>query len=170
VDVTTVSRGIDRISKAAGHSAGISLVIMMLLITVGVIFRYVLNDPLDFIEEISGYLQLFCVFMGLGYAFANGYHIRTFVLLNKFSPKYQRILNVAQVIVALPWAIIVGVAGVALMKDYVEMGSVSDTNLRTPLWIPTAFIIIGSIILLLNMVNWGLRHLLTKRKEDHTIE
>lgn len=140
-----------RASLVAGQTAGIAAVLMMILVTVSVLARYVLNEPFSFTEEISGYLVMFMVFMGLGYTFRTGGHIRTDLFTGRVSPGVRRWLDLFGALICLGWAAAVLWALAVRTLSYYQEGTQSLTPLQTLRWIPSVFMVIGTALLVLEV-------------------
>ncbi len=81
------ARSIDRASKALSAVAGISLLLMVVVITFGVLMRYLLNNPITGNEEIVQMSGVAAIMLGLPYATLHGAHVRVDIfdhLLGRF--------------------------------------------------------------------------------------
>src|SRR3990172_6113109 len=68
-------RCLEALSDGAGYAAGITVFGLTLLIAAGVFSRRVLGSPLLSVDEVSGYLLLAIVFLGLAPTMKAGGHI-----------------------------------------------------------------------------------------------
>lgn len=142
---------IEAVSHAAGILAGAATLVLAVLVTSGVVARRVLNAPLLFVEEVSGYLVLAIVFLGLAYTFKEGGHIRVDVILGRLTGAARRAAQAACLAVALVWAGFV-VAGTArLVEEYYTQGVLSFAYLQTPLWLPGSVMVVGAVLLALQV-------------------
>lgn len=93
------------IFRVLGDAILSSLMAILLLITVsGVFMRYVMHDPLHWVEEISGLLMVWIVFMGVFFAERDYENLTISFLVDKFKSNWQRFL-----------AIILGLLSVAVL-------------------------------------------------------
>lgn len=142
---------IEAVSDAAGLLAGAATLVLTILVTGGVVARRVLNAPLLFVEEVSGYLVLAIVFLGLAYTFKDGGHIRVDVIFGRLTGAARRAAQAACLAVALVWAGFV-VAGTArLVEEYYTQGVLSFAYLQTPLWLPGSVMVVGAVLLALQV-------------------
>lgn len=75
----------------------ISDIVLGLLVFVtfsGVIFRYVLNRPIEWLEEVQMMAIVWVVFLGAGAAFREGSHVAVEIVVELFPQKIQKILRV----------------------------------------------------------------------------
>jgi C4-dicarboxylate transporter DctQ subunit len=68
----------DRILLAGGILSGCVLIIIMLMVTVKVIFRYVLNEGLIGVDLLSGTLLVYMTFLGAAWVLKHEQHVVLF--------------------------------------------------------------------------------------------
>lgn len=147
------------VTYAANLAAGANFLLMMALVAVSTISRYVFDSPMTGIQELSGFMLAFGVFMGLGYTFRTGGHIRAGVFVDRF-PSHsllRRSLAGLAGITALVWSAALLYALYDRTSGYLESGRQSVGTLQAPLWIPTAFMLVGAALLLLEVLAWLVR-------------
>ena len=144
----------ERLSQLSCYAAGFGAVVMMLLIFIAVVMRYVFKHPFTFTEEVTGYLVLFVVFMGLAYTLVTDGHIRTDLLLKHLPPSARRAADVLSGLVALVWSVVLLVSVGRRAFDYWVDGTRSFTGLKTPLWIPSLFMVLGTVLLVGQLLVW----------------
>lgn len=74
--------------------SSLTLTVLFILTIIGVIFRYLLNNPLVWLEEIQIILVVWTVFLGASAAFRLQAHMSMEFVHEKLSEKGQRILNI----------------------------------------------------------------------------
>lgn len=72
---------------------GLSLALMVILLSSGVFFRYVLNSPIVWSESIAKLLIVWMTFLGASIAFSEKSHIRVDSLVDYFPFKVQKIIK-----------------------------------------------------------------------------
>ncbi|MQB01352.1 MAG: TRAP transporter small permease subunit [Actinobacteria bacterium] len=147
---------LERVSLAAALTSGGLFMLMALMVAVSAVSRYVLQRPIALIEGLSGYVVLFGVFMGLAYTFRTGGHIQTAVVRDRLRPgtRLMRGLDVLGGLVAIVWAATVLVAVYQRTAGYLAAGTTSMTLLQAPLWVPAAMMVLGSALLVVEIVAW----------------
>ena len=68
--------------------------ILVLVTFSGVIFRYVLNRPIEWLEEVQMMAIVWVVFLGAGAAFREGGHVAVEIVVEMFPQKVQKILRI----------------------------------------------------------------------------
>ena len=98
----------------------VALLVLMVIVTFNqVIFRYVLNNSLDWSEEAARYLFVWTCYIGMSFAMHSGSHLEVTVLrgrLGKNSAKYMAAFSCA---VTALFCLVVGFFGIdAVSKFY----------------------------------------------------
>ena len=78
-----VVRAIDLISASAGFIASVALAIMTIVVCYEVISRYLFNAPTTWVTEVSTYLFVAVVFLGLAEAQRANAHIQVEILVDR---------------------------------------------------------------------------------------
>lgn len=118
--------------------AGFSLVILVLVTFMGVIFRYFLNSPLIWEEEIQLMMITWTIYFGASAAFRSGGHIAIDMIVDSFPKKVQKIFDVLIFLVTTGVLIFLMVNGTALVDQFIRTGRV--TNI---LHIPSQYVYIA---------------------------
>src|SRR5262245_38999485 len=84
-----VVRAIDRISASAGFIAAVALAIMTLVVCYEVVSRYLFNSPTTWVTEISTYLFVAVVFLGLAEAQRANAHIQVEILVDRLDAEQR---------------------------------------------------------------------------------
>lgn len=69
------------------------LAILILLTFLGVIWRYVLNEPFTWLEEVQTSCMVWIVFAGAGAAFRSGNHVAIEMVVDLMPEKTQKIME-----------------------------------------------------------------------------
>ncbi len=81
--------------------AVIALVILIVLTSSGVVFRYALGKPFTWLEEVQLFCLVWIVFAAGGAAFRTGNHVAIEMVVEMFPKKVQKIIGVLVDIVVL---------------------------------------------------------------------
>jgi len=138
-----VSRLINGLSKAAGVVAAVCIGTACAITTYGVVMRYAFNKPPIFVEEVSGYLLLAVVFLGIVYAERHGAHIKITILTSRLSKRLQNSLEAITLSLGLVLVVLLIKWAWQLWLYKFGTGVISVTSLHTPLWIPVTVIVIA---------------------------
>ncbi len=82
------------LSKSAEITTTILLGAMIFVLLLQIIFRYVLNSPLTWSEELARYLYVWVTFMGAGYCVYKHMHIEMTMFFDMLPPAVQKVLQV----------------------------------------------------------------------------
>ncbi|MGE0715777.1 MAG: TRAP transporter large permease subunit [Alphaproteobacteria bacterium] len=139
-------RAIDAISDLGGLIGALALAAMTAIVVYEVASRYLLNAPTTWVTEISTYLFVAIVFLGLGAAQRANAHVQVEVLLNSLSPAWRVRLEVATLWLGLMF--VVFSAWHTARFTFLEY--VHDSRdwglLSTPQWIPQVPMTIGLVL------------------------
>jgi TRAP-type C4-dicarboxylate transport system permease small subunit len=148
----SVIDAIERLNVVCGIIAGCGILALVAFLAVSVIMRYLFHRPLEFGEEITGYLLVLIVFLGLAYSLKIGAHIRTDVLTRYAPDRLRYYLEIIAYVFGLTFAAIFTVAGWKLViKNYIH-GTIDFGSLMTPVWIPMTLVGIGATLLLVQFI------------------
>lgn len=155
----SIVRGLERLSEAGGYAAGAVSVLLTALIAVSVISRRVFNAPLLITEEISGYMMVALVFLGLAYTMKTESHIRADILLSHVPLRARAVLEIIATLIALGFAALLAAGTWRLVAEFYTQRTLSFRYLETPLWIPGSLLVIGAALLGLQLVAQLLKRL-----------
>ncbi len=159
---------IERLSSLGTAFASVGYAVMTMGVFVSVVFRYVLLSPMGWTEEVTRFLLVWCVMLGMAYTLQQGRHIRVTTLTRNFSPKVQRALEFIGSLIAL------AVLCVFVYKSYQftsftkDIGEVSQGSLGIPLWCANLALPLGGALFVLQYLVELLKILMgVKGKEVH---
>ena len=148
-----------RIEKILGFSATISsffgvfaVLAMVLIIVVGVTFRYILKLPLRFDAEYTGYLLVMISFVGAAYALKAGSHVRVDILVRKLPPRIYKWVQVVTDIMSLFCISILLFYMWKLAYTNLLRGATSITSMATPLGPVQMLMPLGAALFLLQLL------------------
>lgn len=148
---------LEGLSDGAGAVAAAAVLVLTVMVTGGVAARRVLNAPFLFVEEISGYVVLAIVFLGLAYTLRTGGHIRVNIVQNRLGGRAQTALQGACLLVALTWSGFLIAGTWRLVAEYYTQNVLSFAYLQTRLWIPGSVMVAGGVLLALQCLAMLLR-------------
>ena len=116
------------LSRIAGYLATGVLGLLMLLTVANVILRDFFDKPIMGTPELSEFMMVLVVFLALAWCAITRKHVKVELIVNRFSPRIQAILNGITLLLAL------GVFVVITWQSALESMAVYDTTslLRIP--------------------------------------
>jgi len=145
------------LSDAAAAVAGAATLGLTVLVASGVVARRVFNAPFLFVEELSGYVVLAIVFLGLAHTMRVGGHVRVELVIDSVGGALRTALQGASLLLAGIWAVFFLLAALYQVSEFYTQGILSFAYLQTPLWIPGSFMVVGGALLTLQCLALLLR-------------
>ena len=122
--------------------AGLFYVAMMIIVLVGVIMRYILKASNLYGEEMSRYLMVACVYIGIAAGCRRRVHLNVTMFVNMLPEKPRRVVNmIVRAIVVAVYGLMT-YQGFLMVKQMKGFGQVSPA-MRIPLWIMYTIITLG---------------------------
>ena len=138
-------KGTDRLARWAALLSGVIILIITLLISFDVGMRYLFDSPQLFVDELSGFLQVALIFLGLAYAFTTGAHVRVDLLTTRLAGPVRARLRLFTLSVGLVLVLVVSWVTARSAHTAFDYGRVSTVELY-PLWIPMVMIPLGLLL------------------------
>jgi len=141
----------ERLLTIINTIAALLLAGAVIMMTFQILLRTLFASPLSWIEEVSRYSFVWCVYLGCIIALANGTHIRVLVLVERFGKRGQQLSD------ALTWVVNVLAFGYLLYwsadlawkyKDatFYTLPGVSQLIFYLALPVPTAIMLLWLLI------------------------
>lgn len=89
------------ISKAGQVLSALSILALVVVVGLGVVFRYVMNAPLQFVDDLCALLYVALTFFAMAYVFVDKGHIRITFLFDRLPKRAQHCLEIAGCLAAL---------------------------------------------------------------------
>jgi TRAP-type C4-dicarboxylate transport system permease small subunit len=145
-----MSRIASKIVQGTGYLAGVSTVLILLLVCVEVIARF-FNSSTQIADEYAGYLNAAVIFLGLGYSLKEGAFIRIELLYDKFKGATFFWVKALITISALIFSAIL-THFLILHTVYAYVQDVRAVSiLQTPEWVPMSIVVLGCAVLTLQL-------------------
>jgi len=127
---------------AAAIGAGV-VVLMMLVVSYSVVNRYILNTPITWTDELSGYLVVALVMLGAADALTRGDHISVDLITARLAKRGKQLVEIWSCIVVLVFSSVLLISSKKTIEYSVNFEIVSEGYLEVPMWIPQSFLILG---------------------------
>ncbi|MGB3288706.1 MAG: TRAP transporter large permease subunit [Burkholderiaceae bacterium] len=139
-------RAADGIVKASGFLAGLALLAMSLIMCYEIGSRSLFNSPTSWATEISTYLLVALVFLGLGIAQSSNSHVQVELWVDRLSPEARRGVELVCQWTGLFFILMSGWQMAAFnVREYVN-GTRDWGLLSTPQWMPELPVSIGLLV------------------------
>jgi len=132
--------------------AGVSLLIVMLIISLNVCLRYFFNKPILVTYEYSTYLFIMIVYFGFAYTTRREAHINVDVVVKRLPKRVRVGLEVLTSLAALALMSIYLWFAWGIFRTSVVMGYRAMSVTQTPEWIPQSILVVGLAFLIIEIV------------------
>jgi len=155
--IPALGSAITWIERTGGLIAGLCIFTIMLVVFVDVLFRYLLNSPMTFPYDLIGiYLLPASFFFSLSETFRLNHHIAVDIFYLKRSHVTKRVFRLIAAVLSL--GVFVPIAWLALDEsaERFQNNDVIGGSILWPTWIPSAFVFLGFLLLVLRLAVDGL--------------
>ena len=97
-------------------------------------------------DEIGGYTMAVISSVGFSYALLQRTHTRIDIVLTHLKRRNQAVLNMVAAMMMAAMAIYGALSGWDVLRETIELKSVSNSPLQIPLWIPQGLWLIGLVL------------------------
>ena len=152
-DAAAPLRWLDRLTgivsgTAAFVAAGVT-VALMLIVGYSVFWRYVLGEPVTWTDELSGYLVVVLVMLGVAEALRRGDHINVDLITSRLPARARRWTMIWGMAASIAVGAVLLISAVGTVTFSYSMDIVSEGYLEMPMWIPKSALILGAVMLIL---------------------
>lgn len=137
----------DNFLNAGGALAGVLLIAVMLLTSVKVFFRYVLQEGLLGVDQISGTCLLYITFFGAAWVLKREEHVSIELLTVRLGPKARRWLNIINSIVGAIICLVLTIYGSMEVIYSWQKGILIPAEIEIPRVVNLTVIPLGSLFL-----------------------
>lgn len=141
---------INYMNSGIKHFLNIILAVLVTVVFLQVIFRFVLQSPLAWTEELARYCLIWITFLGAAYAMSLKAHIGMEVFVNLFKVNGRKVLYVLATLASMAFFLLMVIQGADLALQ--SMSQLSPV-LRVPMGIVYGVIPLSGIILIVNMAS-----------------
>ena len=133
----------DKIAAVCHIVSAIAVFFMLSLVVLQVVFRYVLNTPIGWTQELSVFSLMLAVMSGMAVAFWRGEHFRVSVFVDSLPSVLGKVVNFASRLITITFLCVVVWFSYALAMR--AMGQVSPTT-NIPIGYVQLFLTVGSLV------------------------
>ena len=143
---------LDRLYSAAGVLAALFLIATLVMVLIGIAGR-LLNFHVPGTDSYAGYCMAAAGFLALAHTLKRGEHIRVTLLVEHLHGRAQRALELWALGISTLLAALLAFYSVRLSLQSWQFNDISTGNDATPLWIPQLTMAVGTVILLVALVD-----------------
>ncbi len=151
-----VMRAFDRLVDLGGLLAAILLIAVMLLTTIKVVFRYVLNIGLIGVDQISGTLLLYIALFGAAWVLRRNEHVTIDLLLGHVGARTRWVLTLTSASIGAAVCLVVTVFGVMEVVASIQGGVNIPAEIEMPRAVNLIIIPVGFLFLTIEFVRQAL--------------
>lgn len=144
-------RVISRVNSAAAVLAALLLWLLAALIFSDIVLRMA-GVPILWSNEVSVYLLIAVVYLGIGYTYDQDGHFSILLLVDRLPRQPRLWVELATVLLSLVFALLLTWGGIGLVQFARSLSISSPTLLHVPLFIPYTCVVVGGLSLSLSLV------------------
>ena len=156
-------RAIEYLSFGAAIISAALVIFTLFMTGYSVFQRYVLDTPLTWTDEMSGFLVVAIVMLGAAETLRRGEHISVDILSSKATGWRRKLLIILSYLATAFLAAILFISTWEAVQFSYAIGVYSSGYLEAPLWIPQSFMLFGAGLLFLisiaraveKLLKWG---------------
>ncbi len=149
---TGLERVLTFVTRTAATLAGLCILIVAFIVVYEIIMRGLLGSPTEWVLEISTYLIIVAGFLGFAVAFRDGAHIGVDILTSHFSPRLGAAVRLLMTAIAVFLFFIFMTESTDMVMASYKYNKLSPSILRFPLYIPQISMVVGSALLMLELI------------------
>ncbi|MFZ7103888.1 MAG: TRAP transporter small permease [Peptococcaceae bacterium] len=133
------------LEKAAPYLLGIPALVVVILANLAVVYRYILQSPLSWSEELLRYMFVWIIFIGTALAYKNDELVDISMLTDMAKGRLAKILEIIRNLLCLIFIGIFTYEGAVIFTSQFQTGEISPA-MEIPLWIVSFGIFVGGVL------------------------
>lgn len=123
----------DGISWGLFLIACVGLAFIMSSVTIGVVMRYFLNRPLNWVVEVVSYSLVFLTFLSAAWLVRKNKHVTIDLIFDRLNPRVQALLNITiYSLIAIVWLVIAWYSAQSTWQFFQSWERIDMTLLEPP--------------------------------------
>jgi TRAP-type C4-dicarboxylate transport system permease small subunit len=127
--------------------AAIALLASLVLIVYSVAMRYVLNQPVAWVDELVGYLLVATVMLAAADTLLEGEHIAVDIVTERLTRRGRWLTLLGGLVAVAVSAGLLAVEGADMVGFSKMVGLMSNGYMAVPMWIPQLLVPIGAVMM-----------------------
>jgi len=140
-----------RLNKFEEIASSCALAAMSIIIILQVFQRYVVQQSLDWPEELARYLFIFAVYIGSSFAASERRHLEVTIVRTVFGAKIGNYFTILAYVITVIFCGIMFVWGIMMVQFVMESNQVAPA-LQFPMWIAYICIPLGFLLMALRTI------------------
>jgi TRAP-type C4-dicarboxylate transport system permease small subunit len=137
-------RALDRIAVVLALVAGVAVAVLAFLIVFDIFARSLFRFSLQGTDELGGYTLALTGSLGLAYTLLRRGHPRIDIGFRFFPPRMRQVLHVVALAALTGFAVFMTQHAIDEFRGTLAFGTITNTPLQTPLWVPQVFWVLGT--------------------------
>ena len=146
--------------------ASVAIVVMVCLVVLEVLLRSTFGFSFGFVDELVSYLVVLITFFGVCVTFRSKALFRVEMFYAKLSQTSRRIMDIIHAVLSLGLCGILIYYAFFLISSSFTRGTISQSKLETPLYIPQLIIPTGLIILVVFILDFARERFCTSKSQN----
>ena len=142
-----VAKVIYAMAWTGGVLSSLLILIALGFTLVSVFWRYILEDPLLWPEDLTGWTLVGLIMLGTSEAYRRGDHISIDLLSNYLSPRQKKLQSTWSHCVVFVFAFVVGLSSWEAISFAYDFGAYTSGSVEVPSWIPKIPMLIGATLM-----------------------
>jgi TRAP-type C4-dicarboxylate transport system permease small subunit len=147
-----VRKALDALYDGAAWLAALFMIGLLVMVLLSIVSR-LLHFHVAGTDAYAGYLMAASGFLALAHTLKRGEHIRVTLVINALSGRTRRALELWALLAAALLAALAAFYSGRLTWQSHAFNDISTSNDATPLWIPQLSMAVGSVILVIALVD-----------------
>ena len=154
--VERMLRAVGALSNVSAALAAACVALIIALVFIEVVGRTFIGRSTMIADEMSGYLNVAVVFLGLAYTLKEKGFIRVEIVYRRFRGAMERIARWIIALSSLLYVLVIVIYMTRHVRYSYTRGILSTNVAETPLWIPQSLIVAGAVVLALQILAYVL--------------
>jgi len=157
--IKKILHGIDVMNEWSGNIFKFLILLLTGIVVYDVFMRYVFNSPTIWGLEVSCMLLAAVTFLGAGFSFLHGVHVKVDIVYARWPRRTQAIIDVITAPFILATCFILLLFGFPVTLESFLHGKTTSSAWAPPLWISQILVPVGAILLGLQALGKWVRDL-----------
>jgi len=157
--LTKLGSVFDRLIDGLAYSTGGIFLFIMIAVTADVCSRKLFGAPIQWVDEVAGYLLLYASFLGAAWLLKKEGHVSVDVVVERLNPRAQACLHMILSILIAALCLVMTYVGALTTLDLYRRGVFTVSFLEAPLALLVAVIPLGFLLLFIQFLRRAYTHL-----------